>query len=523
MRRAARNSPIKENFVDRAISFFSPVRGAKRMRARLAMSIANSFDGASKTRRSLKQWGALGLDADSDIINDLPELRNRSRDLVRNNPVAAGAIKTKVTNVIGSGLRLQSRIDRDVVGMDEETADQWEKKTEREWRLFWESKDCDVARTCNGNSITRMVYRQAKENGDVFILLPGVEVKGFPYLTRLQVVESDRIDNPDHQPDTDRLVAGVVKDENGAPTAYHVAKYHPGNILHGKAQSWRKVAAFGDKTGLRNVIHLYDPTRPGQTRGIPDLAAVIEPLKQLGRYTEAEIMAAVISGFFTVFIESETGGIPHTGFDYSNFDYSAGQAGSDKDMKLGNGLIIGLNKGEKIHDSNPGRPNQSFEPFVLAIMKQVGTALEIPFEVLLKCFESSYSAARASINEFWKYVVAERKWLYDNFLILVYEIWMWEAVALGRIVAPGFFSDPIIRKAYLGCDFTGPPKGQINESVEVKAASQRLSAGLSTLARETAELTGGDWERNHEQQKKEYDRRRKDGLIPDETKPIQNQ
>lgn len=500
------------NIFDKAIAYFSPVAAARRMRARMAMSIANSYDGASKRRRSLKQWLTFGNDADSDILSDLTELRNRSRDLVRNNPIAGGAIKTKVTNVIGSGLRLQSHIDREAVGLTEEQADAWERQAEREWRLFWESKECDAARTCNGLAITRQVYQQAKENGDVFVLLPKVQRPGFPYDRKLQVVEADRVSNPNGAMDSDTLAGGVEKDAYGAPVAYHVSRYHPGAFVHNHKQEWRRIAAFGDKTGLRNVIHLYNPTRPGQSRGVPDLAGVIEPLKQLGRYTEAEIMAAVISGFFTVFIESEAG-MGDAGFNYSNMGTEVGQQDADKDMKLGNGMIIELGKGEKVHDSNPGRPNQSFDPFVIAILKQIGIGLEIPFEILTKHFASSYSAARAAINEFWKYVVSERRWLHDNFLILVYEIWMWEAVAAGRIAAPGFFSDPVIRKAYTGCDFVGPSKGQINETAEVNAAVSRIDAGLSTLAIETANLTGGDWERNHEQSKKERAKRLADGLI----------
>jgi lambda family phage portal protein len=501
--------------LDRAIAYFSPQRAARRLRARLALEFFGGYDGASKTRRSLSAWTTFGSDPDSDLLPDLATLRERSRDLVRNNPLAAGAVKTKVTNVIGAGLRLQSHIDRQAVGLTEAAADLWEAQAEREWRLFWESKEADVARTCNGLAITRQVYQQVKENGDVFVLLPRVARPGVPYDLKLQVIEADRVCNPNNAPDSEALAGGIARDATGAPVAYHITKYHPGALRLGVKQSWQRVPAFGPQTGLRNVLHVFAQTRPGQSRGVPDLAAVIEPLKQLGRYTEAEIMAAVISGMFTVFIESESDAGAASAFNYANMEGESGQTAADRDLKLGNGLIMELGRGEKVHDSNPGRPNTAFDSFVIAVLRQIGVALEIPFEILVKHFTSSYSAARAAINEFWKYVVAERRWLHDNFLILVYETWMWEAVASGRIAAPGFFADPIIRKAYLGCDFVGPSKGQIQEVAEVEAAVKRVDAGISTLAIETANLTGGDWERNHEQRKKEHDRRRADGLLPD--------
>lgn len=507
---------VAQNLLDRAVGYFSPVRGAKRLRSRMAMALLSSYDGASKVRRALKEWSTFGNDADSDILNDLPTLRERSRDLIRNNPLAAGAIKTKVTNVVGTGLRMQSRLDRDVLNLSDDAADAIESVIEREWRLFWESKDCDVARTLTGHGLTRMVYQQAKENGDVFVLLPNVVRIGFPYGLKLQVVEADRVSNPDNAADTETLAGGIEKDGYGAPVKYHISRQHPGALQFGGGQKWDAIEAFGKNTGLRKIIHLFSPTRPGQSRGVPDLAPVIEPLKQLGRYTEAEIMAAVISGFFTVFIETEGGTTPGLpGFDYTNIGGETGASSSDRDMKLGNGLIVELGKGEKIHDSNPGRPNASFDPFVMSILRQIGVALELPFEILIKHFTASYSAARAALLELWKFVMSERRWLTDNFLKLVFEVWMWEAVAIGRVSAPGFFSDPAVRAAYLGCEFIGPTKGQIDELKEVKAAAERVKNDFSTIARETAELIGEDWEKNHRQQVKEKKKRLADGLIED--------
>jgi lambda family phage portal protein len=474
------------------------------------MEIFRGYDGASHSKRGVKEWTPGGGDADTDILDNLPDLRERSRDLVRNNPLAAGAIKTKVTNVVGTGLRLQSRIDRDILNLSEDQADAWEKTTEREWRLYWESQNCDITRTQNGHGLTRMVYQQAKENGDVFVLLPEKPVQGFPYSRRLQVIEADRVTNKDNAQDTEKLAGGIQKDGSGAPVAYHVLDQHPGNLAMLQNSSWTIVPAYGKQTGIRNIIHLYTRTRPGQSRGVPDLAAVIEPLKQLGRYTEAEIMAAVISGMFTVFIKSGDGG---TEFDYSKLGTETGHTASDKDIKLGNGMIVSLDPGEEVHDSNPGRPNTAFDPFVQSVLRQIGVALEIPFEILIKHFTASYSAARAALLEMWKFVLSERRWLCDSFLKPVYEVWMYEAVVSGRISAPGFLSDAAIRAAYLGADFVGPSKGQIDELKEVKAARERLGAGLSTLAQETAELTGGDWERNHPQQVKEHNKRLDDGLV----------
>lgn len=505
----------KQNFLERTIGFLSPGLAVRRLRARMAISFLNTYDGADKKRRALSQWLTTGADADGDILADLPTLRERSRDLVRNNPLAGGALKTKLTHVVGQGLRLQCRIDRDVLNMTEDQADAWEARTQREWRLFFDSKDVDIARTLTGSALTRMVYNQAKENGDIFILLPRKKRNGRAYDLCLQTVEADRVCNKDNVVDTDLLAGGIKKDPDGAPVEVHILKTHPGSMVAVsglESSDWHVRKVFGEKTGLRNVIHLFNPTRPGQSRGVPDLAPVIEIFKQLGRYTEAEVTAAVVSGLFTIFIENE-GGPGGKGFNYSKMGQETGQQASDKDVKLGPGLIVDLKKGEKVHDSNPGRPNQNFDGFVQAVLRQAGAGLEIPYEILVKHFTKSYSAARASLLQFWKYVMTERQWLADNFLKIIYEVWMYEAVAAGRISAPGFFADPGIRAAYLSSAWVGPAMGQIDGLKEVKAARERMAAKLTTLEQETMELTGGDWERNHPQQVKEYKKQVADGLI----------
>lgn len=94
-------------------------------------------------------------------------------------------------------------------------------------------------------------------------------------------------------------------DKSGEVVAYHIADHHPLSYAYADI-SWQRVEAFGKTTGRRNVLHLMNRERIGQRRGVPFLAPVVESLKQLGRYTDAELVAAVVSGMFTVFIERQT-------------------------------------------------------------------------------------------------------------------------------------------------------------------------------------------------------------------------
>jgi lambda family phage portal protein len=499
---------IKPNLVDKVVTYFNPVRGQKRFQARAMMALSGGYVGASKSRRSLKSWITGGNDADTDILPDLPTLRERSRDLMRNAPLACGAMSTKVTNVVGTGLKLHARIDNEFLGLTEEEAAAWEANAEREFRLWGNSQECDAERTLNFAGIQSLAFLSTLENGDAFVLLPHIMRKGSPYGLKLQLVEADRVCNKEGKADSDTLSGGVQKDQHGAPVAYHILKGHPGSRYGYKNREWTTVPAFGANTGRRNVLHLYRKRRIGQTRGVPDLAPVIETLKQLDRYTEAEITAAVISGMFTVFVKTEDG----SGLAPMDPTSETGGSATDDDFKLSSGAIVDLAENQSIETANPGRPNSAFDPFVMAILRQVGAALELPFEILIKHFTASYSASRAALLEAWRYYMSRREWLADMLCRPVYEAWMTEAVATGRLYAPGFLTDPAVRAAYLGSEWIGPGKGHIQPLQEAKASTERIENGTSTIDKETAELYGYDFGRNHEQRVKETKRRVRDGL-----------
>ena len=502
---AGREIIVKETTLDRVINYFNPVTGAKRLHSRAKRAtfeaLSGGYTGASKSRRSLSEYNPRGLDADSAILPDLPSLRNRCDDLARNNPVAVGAINTNVTNVIGTGLILQSNVDWRVLNISEEEADSLQVQIENEWALFSESKNCDIARTINFLEMQSLAFRSVLTKGDVFAVLPfQKQTKDFPFGFRIQLVEAERVTNSNNKRDTKELSGGVEKDVNGVPIAYHVARTHPNNTLYTKVTEWDRILTYNPTTGLRNVIHLFDMVHIGQTRGIPYLTPVIEPLKQLGRYSEAELSAAVIAACLTVFVKSEAVDPALSPMAPTS---EVGGTTADEDYKLTEGAIIDLRPGEDVSTVNPGRPNALFDPFVQAIFRQIGMALEMPYEVLIQHFTASYSAARASLLTAWKVFIKKRKLVGDNFCQPVYENWMYEQVASGRINAPGYFDDPIIKRAYLGTTWVGPTRGMIDETKEVQAATDRINISMSSIAEETAALTGTDWEKKLPQIRKE--------------------
>ena len=156
--------------------------------------------------------------------------------------------------------------------------------------------------------------------------------------------------------------------------------------------------------------------------------------------------------------------------------------------------MVYLQEGENVTFGSPGRPNPEFGGFVQAVCRQIGAALELPYELLVKNFTASYSASRASLLEAWKTFRMRRQWLCDSFCQAVYEEWLTEAVALGRISAPNFFSDLSYKKAWSRAEWSGDAQGQLDPLKEANAAVVRINNGLSTREKEAAELTGLSFE-----------------------------
>lgn len=461
--------------------------------------LTGSYTGARTDRRATRDWNPAAQGADADTIGDLPTLRARSADLIRNNGIASGAVKTVCTKVIGTGLMPYPKIDREALGLSEDNAAAWARQMKRIFRTIARTRALDIAGKATFFELQHQALYAVLERGDVLCVRRANTRRDALVTTAIQLVEADRVCNPDRLPDRPGMVAGVETDEHGVVQQYHVASRHPGEYFSGEAPRWTTVPAIGRETWLRQAWDLGWRVRPEQTRGVPYLATAIEPLKQIDRYGEAELMAAVISAMFTVFVKSE---IDLLGGVSTGTDAATGKPNAPN-YTLGPGAVARMLPGEDIVMADPKRPNAQFAPFVQAWAEQVGVSLEIPAEILLKRFQASYSAAKGAQLEAWEPMWVRRDWMAAQFCQPIYEAVVAEAIAREWIDAPGFFDDPWVREAYLGVQWIGPAPGHLDPMAEVEAAAARVEQGFSTLEEETFALTGGDWEDNLAQRTRE--------------------
>jgi lambda family phage portal protein len=480
---------VKLNAIDRMIAFVSPQAGLARLRSRTAMAVASGYVGARKDRNATALWSALGgVSADADTLPDLDVLRARAHDLVRNDPMAQSAVSTKVAHVIGAGHVVRPELDAKRLGLTEAQALEWEELALDIWTAWAESRDCDVTRTQTFAEMEDLVYRSRLMSGDVFVVRRFKDRKGGMIASALQVVEAGRVSNPNWGIDTAALAGGVELDGDGAPVAYHVASHYAADRHMGAAVQWQRIPAF-DATGRRQVLHIHGPRwRPDMTRYAPLLAPVIESLKQRSRYSEAELMAAVVSACFAIGMKSDDGDLSTGLSGQGSSESKAGQINLDAP-----GQIFDLMPGEEVQNFAPGRPNPQFAPFVDAIAREVGAGTDIPRELLVKEFSSSYSASRAAMEIAWLYFRVDRAQHVSQFCVPAYEDVITEAVARGHLKAPGFFTNPLRRKAWLGAVWMGPARPTIDPVKEAKADEIYLDMGVTSLTRIAAERYGVDY------------------------------
>lgn len=527
----------KVNILDRALAAVAPTYAVKRAAARAALSVINSGYGnygANLTKKSMRGWEFFGGSAKEDIEDNIDVLRQRSRDAYMGVPIAAAALKTKRTNVIAGGLMPTPQVDAEYLHLTEEQSIALHGQIIREFSLWADSPLCDADKMDNFYKLQQLAFLSYLMNGDAVALLPFKDKPepGQPYTLRVRLVEADRVCSPNLYDrlvpcevqgyKVQQIVQGVETDADGAVVAYWICNRHPlantAMAQPGKLE-WTRVEAYGKLTGRKNVLHIISRERIGQRRGVPMLAPVLETIKQIGRYTDAEITAAVISSYFTVFVQSQEASDSNPFGEMLPPDklLDTQDKGS---IEIGPGFVADLNPGETVQFADPKHPNSGYDKFTDALIKQIGAALEIPQEVMFKLFSSSYSAARGALNEFWRTCNMEREWFASDFCQAVYEEWFAEAVSRGRIQAPGFFADPAIKKAYTGCTWNGPARTNLNPVQEVDAAIKRVDAGFSTAEQETAQMTGGDYRQNIRQRITEAKQKREVDAI---VKPVMGQ
>ena len=456
-----------------------------------------SQHGASTRKNAFREFDDNLYSADEDIGDNKEILMARSRQLYMGNAIAVGAIRKMRTNIIGTGIKLKPKINKKILELSDEEADEIQNRIQTIWELWANSTECDSERQSNFYQLQSLAFITQLIDGECFVLLPLKESNNDFFELKIKLIDSARCVTP-YSSNVDAK-NGVELNAAGEVVAYW--------FINNKLTLQPKRVQVTGKNGRKNVLVLMEKERIGQRRGVPLLAPVIEMLSQITKFTNAELMNAVVSSMFSVFITSDLNANPISDL------FQEKQSEKENNYSLGSGTIMELEPGQDVKFAEPTRPNTQFDNFLFSMCKQLGAALEIPVEVLLSNFNASYSASKASLEEVWKMYLMRRSWIVANFCQPIFEEWLDEAVAKGYIKLKGYFDNPLIRKAYQQAEWYGETQSQLDPYKEVKAAELRIATGISTVAREARAINGSDWKDNIEQRK--IEKKAMEGLIDD--------
>jgi lambda family phage portal protein len=259
--------------LDAGLAWIAPRRAASRYAAKVAIAnLRRGYEAGGKTRVT-EGWRGSNASADAEIAAAGPVLRDRSRDLVRNNALAAQAVQVLVNNIVGPGIRPRAASGNKALN----------KRVDALWRGF--SANCDFYGHTDFHGLLNLAVREMVEAGDILALkitTPGVG-KSVPL--KIQLREIDHLDTSRVQEITPGYIdQGIEFDISGRRTAYRMLADHPGGtgrFLRRRFESERIDAS--------RVAHLFERQRV-QSRGVPWGAPAMLALRDLGDWQAAELV-----------------------------------------------------------------------------------------------------------------------------------------------------------------------------------------------------------------------------------------
>ena len=479
----------------------------------LAGGSRTPYDAADVRGEHMADWQPYLWSPDGELNIYRDRIVSRVRDLVKNDGWASAAVTRTLDSVIGADFRPIAKPDyqalRAMTGIksfDHVWADEFGEAIEAHYRQ-WSSDVglwCDVARNNTVAQMFRLGFRHKIIDGDALGILywmPERLAKGARYAAALQLVDPDRLSNPQLRFDSHTMRGGVEVDMHGASIAYHIRRAHQGDWFSAtESLHWDRIERE-TSWGRPIVVHDYDSDRAGQHRGGAGiLAPVVQRLKMLIKYDGTELDAAIVNAIFGAYVESP--------FDHEFVEQALGEKEglnmyqelrsdyhSRKQTSLAGARMPILFPGEKINAVTAARPAGNFAEFENAMLRNVaaGTGLSTQ-QISQNWADVNYSSYRAAMLEAWKTIDRRRVDFAIGFGTPIYGAFMEEVMDVEDLPLPSGAPDFIdARTAYSRAKWMGPGRGNVDPVKERQGAIMGVASGLSTLEDENAEASGSDW------------------------------
>lgn len=489
----------------------STSRSVKRADAVGFVSGASSSDSvyraASQLDSVMAVWNPGLTEANGDWEWERAPAVARTRDLVANNPYAGAAVDQAVAMQVGNAMRYSARHElmADRLGIDVVAASDLASQIEhvvatvagdKLKRFDWEGKLTFAQQI-------ELAARHLFVDGDALAVLrfdKGGLSPGWDWRTSVQMIDPDRLENPAGRFDSPNLRGGIETDGRRV-VAYHIRNAHPADrSALADRYTFEKVPAR-EAWGRPIVVHVYDPTRAGQMRGVSKFVRGLRAFKALEGYTEKELAAAAVNAMHSATIKTtktaaEAGEMLGLAQIEKLGEVRNALYKGVNPTVAGGGRVIPLAPGDELQLQATPRHVASFQGFVTTMLQGIASSLGLSASQLMADFsKTNFSSWRAEMLIVWRGVMRDRELITSQFCDPILLALIEEAIDKGEITPPAGCPDVYeCTTGWLAGRWIGPSRGTIDPAGEVDGAVKRMAAMLSDHETEAMELGGGDYE-----------------------------
>ena len=408
----------------KTVSFSYMRRGlsAVKLMATNSLGQSSGYEAAAQNRR-LSLWRGTQEHINQLLSQTGRTMNARARHLTRNSAYAVKGKRSFVGNAVGTGIEPMSKVqDRKLRSQINDLFLRW-------------TDEADADGLTDFYGLQTMVAGSMFEVGECFARLRPRRVSdGLSVPLQIQLLESEQLplDHYETLPNGNQIRAGIEFNLIGKRVAYHFLKEHPGD---------RPLFNFNSHMTVRvpagNVLHMYEPLRPGQIRGQTQLAAAMVKTFLLDIYDDAELDRKKTAALFAGFVRRPAD------MEGTLTENEADDRGVSV-AELSPGTMNVLLDGEEVDFSEPADVGGNYEAFQRRTLLAVAAAMGVPYENVTGDLRNvSYSSLRAGVLEFrrcleqWQHQV-----MVYQFCRPVWRRWMDTGVLSGAMDLPGFFDNP---------------------------------------------------------------------------------
>lgn len=471
--------------IDKAVAVFAPATAARRAYARgVYRRVSKRAYDAAKRDRTNSSWRTSNQSADRALSGEADVVRQRARDLIRNNAYARGALDAIVANVIGCGITPRPALEDDARNA----------AILKAWNKWCE--ESDVTGRLHFYEMQALALREMVESGECLMhyMADDSPRRRSPFC--LEMVEADRIASETdtfirrgNQNSNNEIRRGVELDRKGKAVAYWLYPSHPDGTQY--------MYPSPERIEAEKLLHIYRQERIGQTRGVSWLAPAVMWLRDLGMYVDNELQASAVASCLTAVIKTVDGGASWGGLAASAGESSADTAGN-RFEHFEPGQVAHLMPGEDIEIINPARPNANADAWISLILRSIAVAMGVSYELVSRDYSrTNYSSNRASaLEDRRRFRPVQRFFIWHVCQPVYRQFFEWgvQASEAGR---PGFEAFPSTTEfianqdEWLRCAWRPPGWEWVDPVKEANASKIEVENGFRSRG-DVIESAGGD-------------------------------